>query len=245
MVVKALLPLILAIAPLSLTECGIAQCKGPELPEAQEELLSHYKILFYHGLLMISPELISDCVQRSEASVLLSHAIFGNGLTATDEQFAAKNPKLLSTLVRTVWGAIANSPAVPSDGTLRHDRWAILRNPNVDGSVVAEIALSSIHSGGFGPDVTYLLLCRPLPELSTTAKEELAAPKAPVTSKIFALAFLSKISVIEAKEASDKLSASSSLTSEQAMVLKQLTNRFGRNEAATWDDIAPLAIEEI
>lgn len=215
-----------------------------DLSTRQQELLLKYGAISASTHFIVSAQLVPDCESRMAVSSFISDVVLRGGASEQDLQFATNHGDLISSVVLKIWNSIANSPAIPPDGTLRHDRWALLTEQAVSDSVVSDIAIANIQHEGFSADITYLLLDRPLMEVIPAARAVLSKKSISPTEAIFAIAFLSKVAMGEATESLSDLISHTNLTKQQRRVAGILRGKFVNGTPATWADVEALASEQ-
>jgi hypothetical protein len=107
------------------------------LPLERSRLLFKYGITLYMGKFIVSKDIVPDCNQRKAISTFITDVILRNGASAADREFAEQHRELVGKTIKLVWPRIGSTPAVPSDGTLRHERWNLLLEPSLTDQVVS------------------------------------------------------------------------------------------------------------
>ncbi|MGD0581160.1 MAG: hypothetical protein ABSC08_19825, partial [Bryobacteraceae bacterium] len=161
-------------------------------------MLYKYGITLYRSEFIVSKGIVSDCNQRKAISTLITDVILRNGASAADREFAGQHRELVGKTIKLLWPRIGSTPAVPSDGILRHERWSLLLETWLTDQDVSILVSDYVRQSGFGADSGYLLMHRPLLSLIPLAKEILHNERASTSERLYAIAFLSKAESIEA-----------------------------------------------
>lgn len=217
-----------------------------DLPTSMQVLLRDSGVVSYHGKLLVSSTLVPDCDERSRVSQLLSDVIVRGRATKEDRKFAEGHSDLVSSVVKHVWALIAASPAVPSDGTLRHDKWSMLLEPAVDKDVVLTLVRDYVKKSGLSADAAYFLLHRHMSEFIPMAREILESRKSTISERLFATAFLSRDSDAAVLRPSlQELAQERGLTRAESLTIHNLQERLSDGKPATWEDVQQLVENEI
>jgi len=232
--------------PLGLSEAiNNATCSQPNLTDTQQALLDKYLILREeNGELTLSQTLGYSCEIRRNAAVWISDMISGQH-SLDDKVFERSHGDALNQIVLQVWPAIANSPAFPSDGALRYDKWNVLSNASVSDETVGRIVSQEVRKGGLWTAEAHLMFSRSLDVTSRLIKVVLADNKSDIISRLYAFALETRL-----KSGSPDLSIASvingvALTETQAGVVENLRKRIEAHEPAKWSDVEDLAQDEL
>lgn len=213
------------------------------LPREQRTLLTQYKVVSFRGFFLISPELISDCTLRGAVAGYIEKGL-QNHLGKTDRVFAKEHRSLINSSVIHIWPLIAESPAVPADGSLYDDKWSLLLDDVLEDSTVTALVSRNIQKHGLWTAATYVLMRRSLPNLAIQLHAILNSPDSTVTERLCAIAVLSHFSIPDPLSLLQQSTAGYQLTQGEQETIRRLHQRFSRGLPAEWSDIEKLVEED-
>ncbi len=232
--------------------CGETSHQISALTSKQQELLRKYGVVEGNGKdkIIISEKLVPDCFTRVHFGRLISR-ILGTGSAGEEETFAKNHSTLLGRVVRALWPVIAESPAVPNDGALPDEKWALLNEPALSDSDVTAIVSAEIESGLDG-NVAYLLFHRTLPQLNVQIISILDVNSKSVkgrlrstSEKLYAIAILSRKPKPNLLLALWQLEQLESPSPVEQTTIEKMSRKLRSNRAVEWKDMDELAAEEL
>jgi hypothetical protein len=235
----AILIVLIASTQLPMVMGQTEECTTTVVSQANEQLLSKYHILLTTSGLLLDPRLVPDCRTRSSIAALLQRSFVGK-LDKADEAFALKHRSEFNQVVLTVWPAIANSPAIPSDGILANEKWTILGDKAVDNDTLNQLVSSDIGVRGLSAEAAYLLLVRLTPPLYGRVSDVVVSPRSSITEKLFGIAVISHQNRSLANHELKKLQGKDLSPVEKA-VAARLGARLAAGKLLGWSDVEALA----
>ncbi|MGD0683266.1 MAG: hypothetical protein ABR990_14595 [Terracidiphilus sp.] len=224
-------------------------CDEPKLSQKEQQLLDQYLIVYGPHTLILSSRLVPSCETRQMLSLWLTNHL-GTPLRPTSEElredkFASRHRALLNRVVLKVWPLIAESPAVPNDGALADDKWAILEDPLIEDSVVDKFVSDDLSRGGLWREDAYLLFSRSLPHAFQLVRPILDNPKARLDAKLYAFALLSDAKQGEPLPSLDMLIKGETLSGGQEQTVEVFKARRSAGQVIEWSDFSGLIGDDI
>jgi hypothetical protein len=223
--------------------CSSDDCPAPKLSQKDHRLLEKYKVLQTREGLIFDPAVVTGCDARKRISLLIQHSM-GSGLTEADKNFAETHRELVNRVVLTIWPLIADSPAVPSDGALRHEKWMILFEPIIYDQTVVKLVSKNIPEKGLWGDAASLLFSRPLPTLSRLIESRVTNERSTVTEKLYGIAVLSRLGTVQSPTIVQRVVGRAKLTDAQRQTAARLIRKFDSKVPADWSDVQELVEDE-
>ncbi len=215
------------------------------LSPERSHLLLKYGITLYGGQFIVGKDIIADCNQRKALSAFLTDVVLRNGASTADREFAEQHREIVGRTIKILWPRIGSTPAVPSDGTLRHEKWNLLLEDWLPEQDVSILVSDFVRQSGFGADSGYLLMHRPLAGLIPFATQTIQNDRASVSERLYAIAFLSRAEGVKAASPFlEKIAKSDQLTRPEQVAVRRLLDSLSSGKPAKWEDVESLVEEE-
>jgi hypothetical protein len=231
----ALVLLVATAAAGQSTDCADATT---ELPAARRGLLQKYGIVGARQGFILDAALVSDCTKRLGMARALSHGMSG-AQDEADRSLIRHHAALYNDILRRIWPAIGESPAVPEDGEVKSEKWGLLRDKILTDATLEALLRPRVLTH-LDADAAYLLIERPVPGLRRLMEEKPSAPNSCPSERLFAPAILSRMGTAPAPDRIARALQGMKLTQEEQVAAERLKKRFARHEAAKWADLRDL-----
>jgi len=150
------------------------------------------------------------------------------------------NAAAISSVASHVWPRIGTTSAVRRDGNLASEAWALLRQPWIQSSVLAQLLREEIRRRGLSSEAVFLLLDRPLPEVRADIRRYADKP-AHGESVFVAVAALIVLDILgddSARAEAEKLEKTARPL--DSPVFQTIVNKMSGGRPVLWSDLEPL-----
>jgi hypothetical protein len=219
---------------------GSLACRTWEYAAAQltanEQRVLQEEGAVYAGRLVLSAELVADCLARLEIAGYLERAVQERP-HAGDGRVAARHSRLIVEVARRLWTGSAMAAAESG----AHGRYNLLAGPDLAAADVGPLAAEVLARESFAPDLVWALLQRPLPQTRDPLREHLKVAEEThnVHDQIYALALLYHIGERSALGQLRRLRSSDQLSAFEREFLPRLLARLERGARLTFPDLDP------
>ncbi len=223
--------------------CNTWESKYNTLSDKDKSLLNKDGVL-YRGGWIFSRTMVTNCEQRARVAWYFERVIQGN-LDESVVRFGWLNAGELSLIVSRVWPLIGFSPAIPTDGSMSSEAWALLRQPWLETKVLSKTLKREIQSKGLSPEAILTLLNRPIGSLGAVLNHISSGDAADVQllSQVGATVLLE---IVEGKKAEHRLKvieSTRSISKVDQAVIARLRQKSAQGQPVLWSDLEPLVKE--
>lgn len=209
------------------------------LTEADRNILRHQGVILRKEWIF-ADKLIPNCMLRIRMAWYFDKVIQGR-VDIPVIRFGWLNANLIDAVVTKVWPAIAFSEAVPSDGSLGSEAWALLRQPWMSSITYGTLLQAELRRRGLSSEAIVTLLDRPArrvqPELVRLVDTSATARSVSLLERVGALILLDILGDGRAIRKLEEISARSLLAAIDRATIQGIVAKISQGDSILWTDL--------